>query len=164
MLIINLFFFIFRYDENNVPIDIRLLDLQSTTVGSPGLDLNYLLLNSVDGVLRRKSLNNFLSIYYSSFSIIFIINDKSPPYSCEDIKKEYRNKNKYGLLMSMMAIPLMYAEEDDAIDFSKITDETFDMANRVQQENSFKNPNIKLRFLDVIDEMVHNGVLKGSLK
>ena len=155
--------FRFRYDENNIPIDIRLLDFQLITVGSPGLDLNYLLLNSVDGTLRRKSLNEFLKTYHSSFSDIFTANNKNSPYTCDEIIKEYKNKNRYGLLMSLMAIPMMYAEEDEAIDFSKLTDETFDEANRIQQENSLKNPNIKLRFLDVIDEMIQNGVLSRNL-
>ena len=143
-----------------------MLDLQLIRVGSPGLDLNYLLFNSVNGTLRKKFLNHFLSIYHSSFSKIFIGKDEFPLLTCEEIIKEYRKKNKFGLLMAMMAIPIMLVEDDEAINFAEVNEDNMDEFNKKQKEKNIKqmvnNPYVRPRYLDMIDEMVQSGVLKKN--
>ncbi|KAB7499290.1 hypothetical protein Anas_04951, partial [Armadillidium nasatum] len=72
---------LFKYDENNIPIDIRFVDLQTSGKGSPVCDLLYFSFASLTGDFRSKNFQRMLYIYYQSFSKVLIFGRKKIPFT-----------------------------------------------------------------------------------
>ena len=145
----------YRYDENGNPVDIRLVDNQINRVASPGLDLSYLLYSSVNGPLRRKFLDIFLSTYQTSYSNVLAGLGELPGYSFSQLKEEYVKKLGFGMTIGLAFGSTNLAEGDEVFD---IMEEDIDKAMSSFQENNKKlmnkNPLMKPRFLDIVNEMV----------
>ncbi|KAL7648260.1 UNVERIFIED_CONTAM: hypothetical protein RMT77_000166 [Armadillidium vulgare] len=73
---------LFRYNENEVPVDVRLLDLQLSRVSSPANDISYFLFTSLEDV-RSTNLESMLSLYYKSFSEVLHLKGKKVPFTFE---------------------------------------------------------------------------------
>ena len=141
----------------------RLLDLQITRVASPALDINYMIYSSVIGQHRRDFLPVLLAAYESSFNNVIACGNQKPLYNFDQLKKEFYKRNKFGLLMGLMLIPMMVATTEEVIDFNSVTDEEMEEFVNEQKEKNAKamktNPLLRPRLLDMIDEMVERGVV-----
>ncbi|RXG61323.1 hypothetical protein Avbf_16297 [Armadillidium vulgare] len=72
---------LFRYNEDEIPVDFRFVDLQLSTKASATTDLNYFFFMSLNGDFRRKNRNTLLTAYYESFSDVLKRAGKEPPFS-----------------------------------------------------------------------------------
>ncbi|RXG51389.1 hypothetical protein Avbf_14534, partial [Armadillidium vulgare] len=74
---------LFRYDEDDIPIDVRFVDLQCSRKASPATDILYFFYTSLSGDFRAEKMNYMVSIYYKSFCEVLSRAEKSPPFSYE---------------------------------------------------------------------------------
>ncbi|RXG58398.1 hypothetical protein Avbf_06245 [Armadillidium vulgare] len=70
-----------RYNEDNMPIDFRFIDLQCSKKASPATDLNYFFFTSLNGELRMTKRDIMTKIYYDSFREVLEKSGKALPFS-----------------------------------------------------------------------------------
>ncbi|XP_027221638.2 uncharacterized protein [Penaeus vannamei] len=154
---------LFKYNEEGVPTDVRLVDLQICRKSSPGTDLNYLMFTSLNGSDRRENLDSILRSYYASFSRVLGVAKERPPYSFEELVREYRAKHLFGLLMGIMIVPLVVSEASEVMDLDDVKTDDVELFMKEQRERVLKqvdsNPLLRPRLLSIFDEMVENGVI-----
>lgn len=154
---------LFRYDDEGVPTDVRLVDLQICRKASPATDLNYLMYTSLNGDDRRENLDYILNAYYSSFSQVLCDGKEHPPYTAEELKREYRAKHLFGLLMAIMVVPIVVSEASEVMDLDNVKTDDVEEFMKEQRERMLKqldsNPLLRPRLLSVFDEMVEYGVI-----
>lgn len=159
--------FLFKYDENNIPVDCRLVDLQITRVASPALDLNYMLYCSMSGDIRKNNLENFFAHYYSSFASVMAAARKPSIFTLEQFKEEFYSKNLFGLMMGMMLIPIVLMDSEDAPSFDDFEGEdiveVMEQFQNAVMEVTLRSPLLTPRFLSMFDEMKVNGLFDKSI-
>ncbi|RXG52606.1 hypothetical protein Avbf_16429 [Armadillidium vulgare] len=70
---------LFKYNEDDIPVDIRFVDFQNSKKASPVLDLNYFLYSSINGDLRLAERDTMIGIYYDAFQEVFEKSGKPVP-------------------------------------------------------------------------------------
>ncbi|KAG7164307.1 putative Ecdysteroid kinase-containing protein 7, partial [Homarus americanus] len=154
---------LFRYNEEGVPVEVMLLDLQVVRWASPATDLNYLLYTSLTGEVRKPNLDSFLASYNSSFTKVMEAAHLDMPFTDSQIYHDFRDKNLIGALFAIMIVQFILFEPEDIPDMSGAKNESFE-----QLMNEFKvksielldtNPLMQPRFLSVFDEMMEVGLI-----
>ncbi|KAF2358973.1 Protein of unknown function DUF227 [Trinorchestia longiramus] len=155
---------LFRYEDGQV-VDVCLLDLQICRHASLALDLNYFFFTSLNGDTRKKGLKSYLAAYYNAFKEVYDAAKKPMQFTLDELHKEYINKLKFGLFMSLMVTPIVVMQAVDAPDFREISDDNIEKKMAELQENILgmihTSPILRPRLLDMFDEMVEHGVLKA---
>nr|XP_027220332.1 uncharacterized protein LOC113812621 isoform X1 [Penaeus vannamei]XP_027220333.1 uncharacterized protein LOC113812621 isoform X2 [Penaeus vannamei]XP_027220334.1 uncharacterized protein LOC113812621 isoform X3 [Penaeus vannamei] len=147
---------LFRYNEEETPIEVMLLDLQLCRQASPATDLNYLFHSSLEGFVRKTNLESFLDIYYSSFLSVAEAGKTAIPFSREELRQEYKNNLEYGLLLAMLVTVIVICEGD----INKEDEDGFtDSLKDVLDELVATSPILRPRFLSIFDEMIENKVI-----
>lgn len=156
-------FNLFSYSDEGVPTDVRLVDLQICRKSSPATDLNYLMYTSLNGNDRRENIDSFLNSYYNSFSRVLKDGDEDSPFTIEELKREYRNKHLFGLLMATMVVPIVVSEATEVMDLDNLKSDDVELFMKEQRERMLKqldsNPLLRPRLLSVFDDMVEYGVI-----
>jgi len=152
---------LFRY-ENGKPVEVCLLDLQMVRYSSVGIDLNYFLFTSFNGPVRRNNLDTFLETYYNAYKNCLPPN-KTCHFTLQELRTEYKKNRMYGLVMSLMILPLIVRTGDDVPDFSDVTDE-----NMAEKQEEYKkeildamtnHPVFQPRFIGIMDDIIEAGIL-----
>ena len=118
---------------------------------------------SLTGDVRRAELSNFFVKYYATFASVMAASGVAMKFTLDQLKKEFVNKNKFGLLMGMMLMPIVLLDSADTINFEDFVGE--DMEKKMEEYQEFvmnqvqKNPLLKPRFLDLFDDMEKSGVI-----
>uniref|UniRef100_A0A182M5W7 CHK kinase-like domain-containing protein n=1 Tax=Anopheles culicifacies TaxID=139723 RepID=A0A182M5W7_9DIPT len=107
-----------RMRANQTPNTIKLIDWQLSRYASPVLDLVYFIFNCTDEELRSHSYQRLLSIYYNSLSehlhnLGGNVERQFPRSAFRDQLKQF---GRYGLLMSMMVLPIICTPNDELPD------------------------------------------------
>lgn len=146
---------VFRYNEDGTVNDVCLLDLQINRYASLALDLNYFLIMSLDGKVRRANITVFLKAYYDSFESVYNASGRQMQFTYDELLEEYNNKYDFGYLMGLMTLPILLlripAEDMEA----KAEEYSAATLNAIE-----KNPILRTRFLDLLDEMVEREIIK----
>ena len=156
---INLYF---RYSEDGEVQECRLLDLQVVRVGSPALDLNYLLYCSLTGDVRKAELENFFVQYYATFASVLAGGGVPMKFTLPQLKKEFFSKNLYGLLFSQMIIPGVIIDQEDAPEMEKFGENMQEGLEELKKKMAsviLSNPLLKPRMLSVYDDMMESGCI-----
>jgi hypothetical protein len=101
--------------------------------------------------------------YYTEFfRVLETLNSpiSKADYTFETLLKEYQSLSEIGLITSMFVLPIIMAERDDVPDYDTAdmsTDDFKVMAGGVM--NSKSAGKIKVRFVDIVEEMIAAGVL-----
>ncbi|XP_045586396.1 uncharacterized protein [Procambarus clarkii] len=155
---------LFRYNEEDDPVDVMLVDLQLNRVASAATDLNYLLYTSLHGNDRKANWRDFLSSYYDTFKDVMEAGGRDMPFTLEELHQEYRNKMEYGLLFATMTVSAMMCESNDIPDFNNLKEEDipkFMEESRQMTLSMMKdNPLFRSRFLAMYDEMLKQDLVK----
>jgi len=150
-------YFLTRYDGNGCPVECCILDLQVTRVGSPALDLNYMLYCSFNGEIRQENLDNFFSQYYSSFASTLTEAGRCVPFTLGELKQDFSEKNFFGLMMGMILIPVVLIDPKDAPSFDDYKEDEIEDAmakfSAKLLEVTLRSPLLKSRLLSMFDEM-----------
>ncbi|RXG54022.1 hypothetical protein Avbf_11693, partial [Armadillidium vulgare] len=94
------------YDENDIPIDVRFVDLQCSRKASPATDILYFFYASLSGDFRAEKMNYMVSIYYKSFCEVLSRAEKSPPFSYEELILEVKNRRIFGLSVGVLVLSI----------------------------------------------------------
>jgi len=152
-----------RYGNDGKPLECCLLDFQMNRIASPALDMNYMLYCSLNGEVRKSHMTDFFVHYYSSFADVLAASGTVVPFTINDIKKEFYDKNFFGLLMGMILIPIVLMDSDEAPtldDFkSDNMTEAFEEFQAKIMSITLKSPHLTPRFLSMFDEMTESGLL-----
>ena len=158
--------YVFRYSSVGVPLECRLVDLQLVRVGSPAMDLNYVLYCSVAGKTRRDHLPNFLTNYYANFASVLAGTGVPLEFSLSQFKTEFHNKNLFGLMMAVIIVPAMLLKPEEAPNmkdfFEGDTVKALEAFRKKLNELTLKSPSLRPRLLDMFDEMQEYGMFKKS--
>ncbi|CAL4084234.1 unnamed protein product, partial [Meganyctiphanes norvegica] len=104
----------FRYDKEGIPVDVKFINFQASVLGSPALDLNYLLFSSLNGSNRIPNIEAYLALYTRVLHQVLSTSEEDQiSFNHELIKKEYRSKNPYGILIGLSSVAAMVSEERD---------------------------------------------------
>lgn len=151
---------LFRYNDEGRPTDVMLLDLQLCREASLATDLNYFLYTSVTGDIRTPNIDDFMSIYHSSYKKVLDGADLPMSFTEEDLMQEFRDKNKVGLMFGLMILPAVLMEPEEIPNFS---DKDIGTVMREARENAMDKLNtnslFKPRFLSMFDEFLETGLI-----
>ncbi|KAB7500122.1 hypothetical protein Anas_04969 [Armadillidium nasatum] len=158
--------FLFRYNEDEIPVDIRFVDLQLAVKGSPAADLNYFFYTSINKDFRLKNLNTMLTTYYESFCNVLRRGGRQPPFTYPELKEEIKDKKLFGFVCGLLILPIILGEGEEIFDVSNFTADKIDEFNQqqskkfeklAQREGPFKD-----RYLVMFDEMIESNVFKEN--
>ena len=72
---------------------------------------------SLNGPERRKYLKGHLSTYYSTLCNVLAGKELFPSFNLEDLQKEYKDKNMFGLLSVLIDLPAQIMSSEDVPDY-----------------------------------------------
>ncbi|KAB7495911.1 hypothetical protein Anas_12428 [Armadillidium nasatum] len=153
---------LFRYNEDEIPVDFRFVDLQLSGKASATSDLNYFFFTSLNGDFRRKNLNTLITTYYESFSEVLKRAGKEPPFSYLELKKELYDRKIFGMASGMLSLQFTLVQGEDAPDMENLEEDKIDdfLEKQVKtfeklskQEGPFKD-----RYLAIFDEMLETTI------
>ncbi|KAL7648250.1 UNVERIFIED_CONTAM: hypothetical protein RMT77_000156 [Armadillidium vulgare] len=149
---------LFKYNEDEIPVDFRFVDLQFSTRASATTDLNYFFFMSLNGDFRRKNRNTLLTAYYESFSTILKKANKETPFSYLELKQELHDRKIYGLAAVMLILQTILSQGEDILDMDSFTDDKFDDFVETQKKTfekmSKREGPFRDRYIAVFDEML----------
>ena len=138
------------------------MDFQVSRVGSPALDLNYMLYCSLTGDVRRAELENMFSKYYATFASILAGGSLPMRFTLAQLKQDFYDKYKFGLIFAQICIPLIIMDASKTPDVVGLIG---DKEGKVSEwHNTVKdmienNPLLKPRMLAVYDDMLDAGLI-----
>ncbi|XP_047487713.1 uncharacterized protein LOC125038297 [Penaeus chinensis] len=149
---------LFRYNEEGQPVEVMLLDLQVCRVSSLAIDLNYFIFSSIPR-RRRNKLDEYLSLYHSSFMQVMTAAGCDMPFTKEEISQEFKTKHTYGFMFASILIPILVSEAQDVLEFDLATDghatdfveELRQNAMRMLANNRLLKPRLKDLFDDIVE-------------
>ncbi|KAA0202977.1 EcKinase 14 [Hyalella azteca] len=157
--------FLFRYDNAGKAVECKFLDFQFNRVGSLALDLNYLFYSSLDEGIRKQNLDSVLSVYQSSYECVLKAAGSNSKLTLNQLKDEFKSKQKFGLISGLMMIPMVNEDSDDVFDVDIFIKKKTDSENRMLEEIMRKkfetNRTLNTMTLQMIDEMIEAGVIKN---
>nr|XP_027210688.1 uncharacterized protein LOC113804059 [Penaeus vannamei] len=149
---------LFRYNEEGLPVEVVLLDLQICRVSSLAIDLNYFIFSSIPRS-ERNELEEYLSLYHSSFMRVMSAAGCDMPFTKDEISQEFKRKNTYGFVFASILIPILVSEAQDVLEFDSATDgrakdfveELRQNAMRMLASNRLLKPRLKDLFDDIVE-------------
>lgn len=158
---------LFKYDEDGVPVEVMLIDLQMCRREPFAVDLNYLLYTSLTGDVRKPNLDALLETYRGHFNGVMETEGEGRLLEGE-VLQEFRRLNILGAIFNMMIICPMLMEPEDVPDFEMSGDDAADMERVIAElrarslEMVDTNPLMRPRFLSVFDELTEAGLIPAS--
>ncbi|KAL7648252.1 UNVERIFIED_CONTAM: hypothetical protein RMT77_000158 [Armadillidium vulgare] len=153
---------LFKYNEDEIPVDFRFVDLQLSTKASATTDLNYFFFTSLNGDFRRKNLNTLITTYYESFSDVFRRAGKEPPFTYLELKQELHDRKIYGMAATMLVLQFTLAQGEDIPDIDTLTDDKLDDFVETQKKTfekmSKREGPFQDRYIAVFDDMLDTNV------
>ncbi|KAF2364273.1 Protein of unknown function DUF227 [Trinorchestia longiramus] len=152
---------LFRYDENRVA-EVCLVDLQVNRRASLAIDINHFLFSSLDHATKKNGLMDFLSAYFNAFKEVFDAAQKPMKFTVEELYKEYRQKNTYGVLISFMSFTTLGLSVEDTPDFTKINTEnstgSIDDTQRKLHAALDSNLALRERLVGLLEEIIEHEI------
>ena len=115
------------------------------------------------GHLRAK-LDQYLNHYYKEYqNTLKKSNIQEVPFTLDELKVEQREKVPYGSVVGMALLPMVFAGEEEAIDFTSANDENYDEMLREWNEKNIammlRKPDHKAKFLSIFDDLRDYGFI-----
>ncbi|KAK7069163.1 hypothetical protein SK128_005565, partial [Halocaridina rubra] len=108
---------LFRYDDKENPIDMKILDLQFVRHSNLTLDLSYFFFTSLSRKERIEHISDLLSAYYGSFKLIADAASIVMPFTLKELDDEYCKASIFGLIMSTLLVPNILCDPEEVQDF-----------------------------------------------
>ncbi|XP_050070020.1 uncharacterized oxidoreductase dhs-27-like [Anopheles maculipalpis] len=127
----------FQYQEDDkTPKTIKLIDWQLSRYGSPVLDLVYFIFNCTDEELRSHSYQQLLAIYYNSLSehLHNLGGNVERQFPRSAFREQLKKFGRYGLVMSMMVLPIICTPNDELPDTDTAMEEFMNEMNNGNSE------------------------------
>ncbi|KAL7648248.1 UNVERIFIED_CONTAM: hypothetical protein RMT77_000154 [Armadillidium vulgare] len=153
---------LFRYNEDEIPVDIRLLDLQVCTKASATTDFNYFFFTSLNGDFRWKNANTLVTTYYKSFSDVFKRAGKEPPFSYLELKQELYDHKIFGMAAAILVLQFSLAQDEDVPNVVNLSGDQVDNFIDAQMKSfermSKREGPFRDRYLTVLEEMLETTI------
>ncbi|XP_020280711.1 uncharacterized protein LOC109853230 [Pseudomyrmex gracilis] len=141
---------LFKYDEDEMPCDVRFLDFQIIRYASPAIDILHILYACCEPETRSKYYDQLIREYYDSLSDCL----KSFGYDPDDLfpydvlSQQLKKFSKYAAGISTFMIPIVFNDGKDKSLQNVFSPEALE--ERLKTNNNFKT-HIKLSFKDIVD-------------
>ena len=120
---------------------------------------------SLNADVRQENMAFFFSTYYASFASMCALAKKTMPFPLTQLRREFYEKNHYGLMISLYMIPIIFVNPDDSSVLRDFTSDgmagTMKLFLEAAMSLILKNPNLKPRLLNMFEEMRQNGLFDG---
>ncbi len=152
-----------RYNEDGNLNDMKVIDLQNATYSTPGIDLNYFIYTSTTKDIRKSNLQAFLDCYYDTLTDIMEAAGQEAPFTREQLRKIFRDKNLFGFIFGVTFAPATSFSNDEV---ESSEDSETDITDILSGARGYvmstldTNPTIKLKFTSLIDEMMEVGLIQ----
>lgn len=106
---------------------------------------------------------SFISAYYDSYRSVLHAADEVMSFTLDELYQEFRHQNSFGLLMSLMSASFLLMPEDEEYEFTEIGEQPHNVSGDDKERRLdciCRNPYVRSRLLDMLDEMVEYGTLK----
>ncbi|KAK3868493.1 hypothetical protein Pcinc_026118 [Petrolisthes cinctipes] len=154
---------LFRYNEVGDPLEVMIIDNQVTRVASPATDLAYFLYTCVRGDIRKAKLQDFLGVYYSTFSSMVEVGGVAVPFTLSELKQEFQKRMMYGLLICLLFVPYYLGENVEVPSpeefMSENSKENLEAWRQNLKHSLHDNPNLNYFCLVPVDEFLEAGVI-----
>ncbi|XP_055606288.1 uncharacterized protein LOC129754334 [Uranotaenia lowii] len=111
---------LFKYDDQDKPIDVRMFDFQEHRMGSPAIDLAFFMCMSMPTGLRERFWDPLLKHYHDSLmetltDILKCSTDdpRLKPYTYKNFIKHLDYNSLYGGMVAMHFLPWMLAPDEE---------------------------------------------------
>ncbi|CAG7700789.1 unnamed protein product [Allacma fusca] len=157
---------LFRYDNENNPIEVTFVDLQLARESDPFTDLVYCLYLSTSREFRMNHLSKMLHLYYMKFSAIcdhFSV-PELPGWSWEELNRRFDRARIYGAHMAVYILPIIFKNPEEMQPMEDL--ERGPTCQQKEQMSEFLtslskaeivHPVLRERFLGVLEELVEDG-------
>ncbi|XP_063603291.1 uncharacterized protein LOC134779213 [Penaeus indicus] len=146
-----------RYNAKENPVEVLFLDFQLCRQASLAVDLNYFFFSNFDRKDRKEKMGQYLSLYHSSFAKVLASASLTMPYTVEEITKEFKRKNTYGIICGSILIPLLVSETQEVIDFDSASGGCAKGYVEELRQNAVRmlanNPLLKPRMTDSFEDL-----------
>ncbi|XP_068229156.1 uncharacterized protein [Palaemon carinicauda] len=153
---------LFRYNDDEEPEEVMLLDFEATCHSSLVYDLNFLMYSSLAEEVRKEHLEEFLNIYTTAFQEVIEAGGQEMPFNEEELMEEFKAHNICGALFAVFTIPSVLLESGDIPngatmdgDLEGVLDEFW--AN--VDEKIETSPTLRPRFLAMFEEFMESGLI-----
>lgn len=124
----------FKYDQFNQPVDVKIIDLQAFRRGNPGLDLSNLFCICVDGQLLCDSFPELMQLYHHHFIQTLDQLDCSHSIarpSLDDLLVDFKDFCGWGFIAACQWLPVMLTKQRAG---SPIDEQLKNHSNRTEEE------------------------------
>lgn len=102
----------FKYEnDGKTPKEVIFVDYQISSIASPGLDINYFLNTSPNMEVRQNNVDELMVLYYKEFSETLKSFKYSKVPSFEEVLREIKSKEYFGLYSSVCVLPIVLNEK-----------------------------------------------------
>lgn len=146
---------LFRYQPwtsgSKTPRDVCFLDLQVSRYGSPSMDILYFLFTSSSSGVLNQHFHYLMSEYHKTLSDhLVMLAPQAPFVALEDIKGDLRKHSVFGLLLSLLVLPAVTAE--NKLDLDDMSEELLqDPSFQEQVEKNLLGPGYKRRVNEIFE-------------
>lgn len=144
------------FQQRQVPLQLRFVDLQLSWTNSPVFDLMYFLFTSPRPELRFTQMDSFLETYHARFTKMCELLKLPLQYSLHDLKEDMRNNLFFGFCMFYFVFAITAAPPKDAVDTSTESDDV------MKGNNIFKSKFFQKSFLGGLPFFEKQGLFKGK--
>ncbi|XP_070495614.1 uncharacterized protein [Chironomus tepperi] len=115
---------LFKYDKNETPNDLRILDFQIIRYASPVCDLMYYIFCCTTKSLRDKHYQEFLNVYYDELCSFISRLGSNPEklFPRQTFEKHLKEFGKFGLIMAMIVLPIFTSDASDIPDMDELAE------------------------------------------
>ena len=85
--------------------------------------------------------------------------DQPMKFSLEELKKEYKDNNLYGLLCVNVDLPITLMKGYNLFDFRDLTEEKLKLLHDTVLEAVKTQPDVKSKLIHSYEEVIQNGLL-----
>ncbi|KXJ76423.1 hypothetical protein RP20_CCG009677 [Aedes albopictus] len=127
----------FQYDASGSPIDVMFVDYQLSCYTSPGIDLNYSLVNCPTYDVRESRRDDLVNVYHTTLKTTLEAADYPVVPTLDDVRMEIKRMNFFGFIaaVSILPIVMMDASPDVDISFDALVDKQKADQLRILQYN-----------------------------
>ncbi|KAF2886732.1 hypothetical protein ILUMI_19441 [Ignelater luminosus] len=149
----------FKYNQENQPVDIRFIDFQLSRVGPPICDLAYFLYGCTSKEVL-DNMNTYKAFYYENLSkhIKLLGSNPDSVYPPSAFEEQWKKYAKFGLMTSGLINFALLSEKHEVIDFNEVAAAGHNIGTAFDYEiANMKEFNI--RMTRIIENFVANDLL-----
>ncbi|XP_001662669.2 uncharacterized protein LOC5576476 [Aedes aegypti] len=109
---------LFQYDANGSPKDVMFVDYQLSCYTSPGIDLNYSLVNCPTYEVRENRRDELVNVYHTTLKAILKAADYRDVPTLEDVRNEIRRMSFFGVIAAVSILPIVMMDTSSGVDIS----------------------------------------------